>query len=87
MPLDIMLDLAGARRAVGDGGAAVKTTHTSEFTFGDRVSIDGDDTLRGLIIAVIFHRDRPAEYEVSWFASGDAKTAWIEEWRLILVER
>ena len=53
----------------------------SKWTFGDRVLIDGDSSIKGTVTALLF---RPSHYlvEVSWFHNGEAKCAFVEEFRL-----
>ena len=50
-------------------------------TNGDWVHADGDKHLRMVVTAICFRRDN-VECELSWFAEGNAKTSWIELWRL-----
>lgn len=52
-----------------------------KFELQTRVTIDGDNGLRGVVTAVCFWGDY-ATYEISWIVNGDSKVAWIEEWRL-----
>lgn len=52
------------------------------FDFRDIVTIDGDRSLFGSITGVQFRTTREPLYEVSYMHNGDAKTSWIEEWRL-----
>lgn len=54
----------------------------SEFLRGSKVHIDGDRDV-AVVTAHLF-RCNSAQVEVSWFAAGDLKTQWIEEWRLTM---
>lgn len=60
----------------------------SIWSFRDRVLIDGDTSIVGLVTAFQFRGDRGEPIvEVSWVHNGDVKTAWFEEWRLKLEEK
>jgi hypothetical protein len=48
----------------------------------DRVIIDGDASVVGVISAVQFRMTREPLYEVSYMHNGVAQASWIEEWRL-----
>jgi hypothetical protein len=72
-------------------------TYLARFAIGVRVSIDDDPSLIGVVTAYQF-RAIPASgggigstyagsCEVSYVYNGDAKMAWIEEWRLKEYER
>lgn len=52
-----------------------------QFGIGDKVVVDGDQRFPILITAVLWRNERPS-YECSWFADGNSRTAWIEEWRV-----
>ena len=55
---------------------------TSIWTFRDRVYLDGDQSIIGMVTGFQFRGDREPIVEVSWVHNGDAKIAWFEEWRL-----
>lgn len=55
-------------------------SYHSTFAIGDRVFADGDPDLTMIVTAISF-RSSHAQVECSWL-SGQAHTAWIEEWRL-----
>lgn len=57
-------------------------TFETTFSLRDRVCVDGDPSLTGVITAVQFREIRAALYGVSYVLNGDAKEAWFEEWRL-----
>lgn len=59
-------------------------TYESKFKIGDYVKTDGCAELRACITGVLWRNERPS-YEIAWI-SGTANTAWIEEWRLELVD-
>lgn len=60
----------------------------SEHNIGDRVTVDGCDDLRARITQVLFKAGHPltstfvCEYECSWIHNGDAKSAWLQAWRI-----
>ena len=54
---------------------------TSRFEFGDRVHIDGDDSIVARVIGFSFVSNGN-QVQVSWFHNGDVKEAWFAEWRL-----
>jgi hypothetical protein len=60
---------------------------SSEFSFRDRVIIDGDSSLV-VVVTGVYVRDGGAVLtEVCWISNGDAKEARIEEWRLKKADR
>jgi hypothetical protein len=48
----------------------------------ERVIIDGDASVVGVISAVQFRLTREPLYEVSYMHNGVAQAPWVEEWRL-----
>lgn len=56
------------------------TTFKSDFAVKDEVYIDGDNSMRARVTAVLFRNENP-QCEVSWI-NDSARTAWIEAWRL-----
>lgn len=59
---------------------------TSQFSVGDRVHADGDKSIDMTVTAHLF-RGAFVQLECSWFAQpGAQQQAWIEEWRLRLVQ-
>ncbi len=56
-------------------------TMQSEFAVGNRVNIDGCESLIGIITAVIWRHPEIVNYEVSWVHNGDSKSFVIEGWR------
>jgi hypothetical protein len=57
-------------------------TFETAFSLRDRVCIDGDRSLMGVVTAVQFREIRAPLYGVSYVFNGDAREAWFEEWRL-----
>lgn len=57
-----------------------------KFQFRDTVIIDDDNSLTGVITRVMSAPGNRS-YEVSYIHNGDAKAAWIEEFRLTLLMR
>lgn len=55
---------------------------TSEFDFGDKVIIDGDSSLVGIVTSIEFRRKNVRRYEVSWTVNGDTKFVMFDDWRL-----
>lgn len=56
---------------------------TTAYDIGDRVTIDRDESLIGVIVAVMAENTcLNISYKVSWFHCGGHNTAWLEEWRL-----
>jgi hypothetical protein len=56
----------------------------SEFQLGDRIWIDGDQSIKATVIGVLF-RHTGQEVEIAWIVNGHHKTAWIAAWRLTSV--
>lgn len=57
------------------------STFRNRFAFGDRVIIDDDDSLV-VRVSAFQYRNEKSIVEVGYVHNGDAKVAWIEEWRL-----
>jgi len=55
---------------------------TAQFDIRDNVRIDGDDSVRGVIVAIRWSRDEHPQYEVSWMHNGSAEFIYFDEWRL-----
>lgn len=60
---------------------------STEFDVGDRVVIDGDESLVGRVTGVLVRGTREPQCEVSYVHCGDVKSAWVEEWRLRRAEQ
>ena len=56
-------------------------TFTCRFGLGDRVYIDGDDTIVAVITQVCWG-DFGSNVLVSWWSNGDLKSAWVADHRL-----
>lgn len=61
------------------------TTYKSRFGFGDKVILDGDKSLVAVVIAILW-RSSQCQIEVAWIHAGDAKSSYVDEWRLSLAE-
>lgn len=56
---------------------------TTTYDIGDQVTIDRDEHLVAVIVAVMAENTNlNVTYKLSWFSNGSHQTAWIEEWRL-----
>jgi hypothetical protein len=53
-----------------------------KYEMGERVHIDGDNSIVGIISCIEWRRPDVVRYEVSWMHSGDAKFIIFDEWRL-----
>ncbi len=56
-------------------------TVQSEFSLGERVYIDGCQSLVGIVTAVTWRHPEIINYEVSWVHNGESKSVVIEGWR------
>lgn len=54
----------------------------SQFDIRDLVIIDGDETVRAVVVAMRRSRDNHPHYEVSWMHEGRAEFVYLDEWRL-----
>jgi hypothetical protein len=61
--------------------AEVKINDVLPFRFGQRVTIDGDDSVKGIVTGFCIY-PHAMQIEVAWFANGDAKSAWFGVFRL-----
>jgi hypothetical protein len=59
-----------------------RSQFVTEFAFGDRVQIDGDNDLKGRVTGFWWTAPEIHTIEVTWLANGDVKTAWFSSWRL-----
>ena len=66
-----------------------KTVPTLEckYEIGQRVHIDGDNSITGIVSCIEWRRPDVVRYEVSWMHQGDAKFIVFDEWRLCRVDR
>lgn len=53
----------------------------SRFAFGDKVTIDGDTSIRATVIGFAFY-PHGAQVQCAWFANGSAVDAWLGEFRV-----
>jgi hypothetical protein len=65
----------------------------SEWSIGDKVHVDKDTSITGLITAILWRSwlgwdDYPkaTHYEVSWFVNGVPYKMEFEQWRITRVE-
>lgn len=57
-------------------------TFTTQWALGQLVHIDDDKSIRAVITGFCWRTTREPTVEISWFANGDSKTAWVEESRV-----
>lgn len=62
-------------------GDATRIVHETRFDFKDRVIIDGDDSVIGVVTGFAFTLGRYT-VEVKWLHNGGAHETWFDEWRL-----
>lgn len=65
----------------------IRTSFHSPFALRDKVTIDGDREGKGIVghvTALNWRATGEPTVEVSWFDSGQARSAYIEAWRLEL---
>ncbi len=58
---------------------------TSLYTIGEDVFIDGDKSIKAVILRVVISSTtEPYDvmYDVSWFSQGNLNTSSVDEWRL-----
>lgn len=55
--------------------------NTCPFSLTEKVLIDGDPSIIGVVIAVMFETTG-SSVKVSWVHSGAIHREWIDEWRL-----
>ena len=58
------------------------STFTNPYKLRDRVCIDKDASLIGVITGLIWEVDKEPATQVSFMHNGDSKVVWIQEWRL-----
>jgi hypothetical protein len=63
-------------------GAGLPRDYLPKFNLKDKVHIDNDDSIVGIITAIQWRIESNCSYEVSWFSNGKAESSFIEEWRL-----
>lgn len=54
----------------------------SKFDIGDRVLIDNDVSLHGVVVSIEWRAQTVVRYEVSWFSGGKPEFVIFDEWRL-----
>lgn len=58
-----------------------KAVYYPEFGFGDKVIIDNEKSLVGIVTGILW-RSTLSQVEVSWFHSGTHHSEWFAEWRI-----
>lgn len=71
-------DLADALRAPPVQCKTLKC----KYGFGDRLQIDSDGTIVGVVVSIEWRRPDVVRYELSWFHQGNVQFAVFDEWRL-----
>lgn len=66
------------------GNGRIRRRLESPLDIGDRVQIDGDKDIQGVVLGLLF-RPSNAEAEIAWLHNGAHHTAWIALFRLTLV--
>ncbi len=54
----------------------------STFDIRDRVVIDGDGSITGVVIAIRWTGENMPEYHIAWMHEGRSESAYFDEWRL-----
>lgn len=54
----------------------------SKFDIKDIVMIDGDSSVRGVVVSIRWAREMGPQYEVGWMHEGRAEYVLFDEWRL-----
>ena len=54
----------------------------SKFDIGDRLLVDGDRSICGVVTLIEWRAHGHVRYEISYFATGDAKFVVFYEYRL-----
>lgn len=49
---------------------------------GDKVVVDNDPSITGVVIGIEIRTADVIRYEVSWFCNGDVKICMFDDWRL-----
>lgn len=61
-----------------------RTRLVSEFAFRDRVQIDSDPSIIGVVSGFAWSTEEGHTVKVSWMHAGTAQVAWFDSWRLKL---
>lgn len=54
----------------------------SRFDFGDKVHIDQDKSIQGVVIGFKWMTKDAVIVEVAWMANGSSHDGWFDDWRL-----
>lgn len=57
------------------------TTFTTDYAFGDKVSVDGGDVI-ATVIGFCFYSSKGMQVQVSWWNNGALVEQWVDECRL-----
>lgn len=56
---------------------------STAYSIGDRVTIDRDESLIGVVTAICIRGEGlNISYEVSYIHCGSSHTPWVEQWRI-----
>ena len=58
------------------------TTFTCPFSFGDRVNVDQDKSIIGVVVGFCWIDADGCSVKVSWFHNGEEKQIWFHDRRL-----
>lgn len=53
----------------------------SVWKLGDKVIIDDDKSIKTTVTGFLFEKDKE-QVRVEWFSNGDAKSLWVDTWRV-----
>jgi hypothetical protein len=54
----------------------------SRFDFGDKVLIDGDSSIKAVVIGFKWLTKNAVVIEAAWMANGASHAGWFDDWRL-----
>lgn len=57
------------------------TEFYSRFSLGDKVTIDGDNSIAATVVGFAFY-NHIEQVQCGWFANGASQEVWIAEFRL-----
>jgi hypothetical protein len=57
-------------------------SYTSAYRIGERVRIDGDDSISAIVTGITFRANDYTLISCDYFHNGDMKSAAAEEWRV-----
>lgn len=59
-----------------------RITVTMPYPLGGRVTVDGDDSIKGTVTGFCVRDGGRLQVEVSYFHNGESKACWVEDYRL-----